>query len=120
VKRLDLLTVAGLSLTALLSFILVGFSGYLGKDFENSQILLQFASLVILGWWIVADAARRNVPLGLGSGLAALACLPAFFLFYCFHSRGRQGRILALSSVAAATAYVVISATITLLTGGLE
>lgn len=119
-KRLDLLTIAGLSLTALFSVILVGFSGYLETDFGNSQILLQLASLVILGWWIVADAARRKVPLGLGSGLAALACFPAFFLFYCFHSRGRQGWMLALSSAAATTAYVVIAAAIMLLTGGLE
>lgn len=114
-KQLDIITIVALCLNGVLGAVLTGFSAYFDAGLDRSYFLLNLSATVTIGWWIFADAARRKVPLGLGSALAALMFFPGFFVYYCFRSRGRKGWWLCLGSIGALVVYLLLLLAVILL-----
>lgn len=114
-KQLDIVTIVALCLNGILGLILTGFSTYFDADLDRSHFLLNLSALITLGWWIVTDAARRKVPLGLGSAVAAIMFFPVFFAYYCFRSRGGRGWLLCVGSAGALVVYLLLQLVVILL-----
>ena len=99
----------------MLGVVLTGFGAYFDTSLDRSHFLLSLSALVTIGWWIFADAARRRIPLGLGSALAAVIFFPGFFAYYCFRSRGRKGWLLCIGSIGASLVYLLLLLAVILL-----
>jgi hypothetical protein len=107
-KQLNLMTIVALCLNGVLAAVLTGFSAYFDAALDRSYSLLNIAALVTIGWWIFADAAYKWIPLGLGSALGLVTFFPAFFIYYCFRSRGRQGWLLCAAGIGASLVYLLL------------
>lgn len=114
-KQLDIITIVALCLNGVLGIVLTGFSTYFDADLDRSYFLLNLSAIITVGWWIFVDAARRKVPLGLGSALAAVVFLPGFFAYYCFRSRGSKGWLLCIGSFGATMVYLLFLLAVILL-----
>lgn len=114
-KQLDIITIVALSLCGVFGLILTGFGEYFEVELDRSFFFLNLAALVTLGWWIVADAARRRIPLGVGTVVAVLICFPGFFVYYSFRSRGGNGWLLCVCSIGALFVYLLLVLLVTLL-----